>query len=178
MLTASEYENDWPEVNRNVYRDLSTAVNSLYERDIKLSEPMKMRMRLRWVQSVKFMDGDGYVELRFSDELKPMLGELKKNFVQFRMNEIRSFKSAHSIRLFELLMQFKSTGWYEISPDELRKAFNLEDTKSYQLYSQLKRRVIDPAVKEITAKSIWLIDYEEIKKGRKITKLRFHFVKL
>lgn len=177
-ITAKDYAHDWPESRSNVYRELESAANTLYERDIKLNEPDKNgRQRLRWVQSVSFFDKEGIVELRFSDAIRPFLGELKDNYVQFRMNEISGFKSKYSIRLFELLMQFKKNGFYIISTEDFIKALSLEGHKSYQRYSQLKQKILTVAIDEINKKSGWQVDLVEVKKGRTVTSLRFHFIR-
>ena len=41
----------------------------------------------------------------------------------------------------------------------------------------MKRRIIDPAVKELTQKDGWLIQWEPIKAGRKVKSLQFTFMR-
>ena len=52
----------------------------------------------------------------------------------------------------------------------------MEATDSYKAnFSLLRQRVIEPAIKELTEKDSWLIDWQPIKKGRKVTALKFKF---
>ena len=44
-------------------------------------------------------------------------------------------------------------------------------------FGQVKRRIIDPAVKELTQKDGWLIQWEPVKAGRKVKSLRFTFMR-
>jgi len=175
-ITAEEFKRDWPEVKTNVYGQMQVAVKTLWERTIKLSEPdKKKRVWLRWVQRAEYDDGKGVITLRFSEEIKPLLGNLKDNFVQLRMNEVKGFKSAYTIRLFELLMQFKKSGYYTISVDDFKVAFGVDEIKSYKRFSLVKLKILDVAVKEINAKSGWEVGMDLVKKGRTVTHLQFFF---
>ena len=44
--------------------------------------------------------------------------------------------------------------------------------KNFQL---LRKRIIEPAVKELTEKDGWLIEWEAVKSGRRVASLRFRF---
>ena len=44
-------------------------------------------------------------------------------------------------------------------------------------FGQVKRRIIDPAVKELTEKDGWLIQWEPVKAGRKVKAVRFTFMR-
>ena len=44
-------------------------------------------------------------------------------------------------------------------------------------FGQVKRRIIDPAVKELTEKDGWLIQWVPVKAGRKVKALRFTFMR-
>jgi plasmid replication initiation protein len=81
--------------------------------------------------------------------------------------------STYGIRLYELLMQWKSTGKREIEIEWLKKQFELDG--SYSAMCDLKKRVIDPAVKDINEHSNYQIKWEQRKTGRKVTHLTFIF---
>ena len=75
--------------------------------------------------------------------------------------------------MFELLQQFKSTGFYTVSVAGFREL--LELGPSYERYSNLKLKVIDPAIAELKEKSGLLIELKTEKKGRSIERLIFKF---
>ena len=52
----------------------------------------------------------------------------------------------------------------------------MEATESYKTNFQLlRKRVIEPAIKELTEKDGWLIEWEVRKRGRKVVTLLFKF---
>ena len=118
-------------------------------------------------------DGNIVARVMFSIEVLPLLSELKANFTQFLANDVAEFGSIYSFRSYQLLMQYKSTGYVKISLDDLR--FMLMLTDKYPLVADLKRWVIETAVKEINEKSPYAVKYEMLKKGRKFTHLELKF---
>ncbi|WP_232343300.1 replication initiation protein [Burkholderia pseudomallei] len=71
-------------------------------------------------------------------------------------------------------MQFKSTGWRHIDIDEFAMALDVRPSHRSN-FAQLRRWIIEPAVKELVEKDGWSIAWVPIKAGRKVTALRFTF---
>jgi plasmid replication initiation protein len=44
-------------------------------------------------------------------------------------------------------------------------------------FNNIKRRIIEPAIKELMEKDGWLIDWKPIKRGRKVAQLQFRFAR-
>ena len=82
-------------------------------------------------------------------------------------------KSTYAIRLFEFLIQFKSTGKLLISLEVFRD--RLEIKNEYKRFCDLKRRVIVTAVKELEEKSGLVINWKSIKSGKSVKQLEFNF---
>ena len=51
------------------------------------------------------------------------------------------------------------------------------EKNQYPRFTDFRRFVIEPSIKEIEKKSDWMISWEPVKKGRKITSLTFIFNK-
>jgi plasmid replication initiation protein len=81
--------------------------------------------------------------------------------------------SIYAIRLYELLMQWKSTGVREVEIDWLKKQFDIEDL--YPDMCDLKKRVIEPAIKDINIHSDYQVSWTQRKTGRRVTHLTFQF---
>ena len=113
------------------------------------------------------------VGIRFSEALIPYLSDLKDNFTEYFKEDIGSFSSAYSIRIYELLRQFKSTNYRVFKIDELRAILGLEN--KYSLMANFKQRVIDIAVSEINEKSPYNVTVEYVKKARSYTHIKFRF---
>ncbi|WP_016680908.1 replication initiation protein, partial [Yersinia pestis] len=84
-----------------------------------------------------------------------------------------ALKRTYSIRIYELLMQFKSIGERIISVEDFRSMLGLDE--KYKEFPILNRAVIKPALKELNEKSDLTVFVESIKNGRKVVALRFTF---
>lgn len=157
---------------KTAYRDLKDGVNRLYERSINLAiddESIKMR----WVQSIRFLESKSVVGLRFSKEILPFISNLSREFTKYSLSDIAGMSSAYAIRIYELLSQYRSIGKRELSVESLRTM--LELGKRYPLFADLKRWVIDTAVDQINEYSPLSVKYEQKKTGRKVTHILFSF---
>ena len=71
-------------------------------------------------------------------------------------------------------MRFESTGWAEYSIEDFAAAMDATE-KQRANFNNIKRRIIEPAVKELGDKDGWLIHWRPIKAGRKVAAVRFEF---
>lgn len=118
-------------------------------------------------------DDNIVARLVFDERVVPRLSNLKASFTQVDLSDVAGFTSTYTFRIYQLLMQYKSTGFVKISIDDLR--FMLMLKFKYPLVADLKKRVIETAVKEINEKTPYSVKYELIKKGRKFTHLEIKF---
>ena len=171
-LTVEQYKSQWGGDIKTIYRDMEAAANKLYERDIK-KIGKKKKTRMRWVYMAEYMKGEGMIKLGFSPEITPYLTMLHKRFTSYRLSDVAELGSAYSVRLFEMLAQFQTTGLLRISVDELKERLQLED--KYGRFANLKARVINPATRELTQKTSVDVTWTPIKKGRNVETLEFRF---
>ena len=120
-------------------------------------------------------DDNVVVRLVFNERIVPFLSELRKNFTQFNIEDVAGFSSSYSMRIYQAMMQFKSTGYRKIKLTDLRYMLALGD--KYEATKDLKVRVIDTAVNEINEKSPYKVTYKMLKTGRKFTHLELNFKK-
>ncbi|MDD1606954.1 MAG: replication initiation protein [Methylococcaceae bacterium] len=160
------------------YSDLKEASKNLYSRSLTIynpdpEQPELKKLETRWISSIGYMPEKGKLSLRFAIDILPYLGGLKGRFTKYELEHIGNMKTTYGIRLYELLMQWKSTGKREIEIDWLKKQFELD--ASYERMDNLKRRVIDPAIKDINDHSNYQVSWTQRKTGRKVTHLIFAF---
>lgn len=148
-------------------RDLKEALNRLYDRSIVLRD-MDESTSFRWIQQKRETKG-GEFSIRFSAPILPFLSNLKTEFTKYLESDIVGMSSPYAIRFYELMMQYRSVGKREISLEDLRWMFQLQD--KYPIWADLKKRVIDQATKEINEYSPYKLTVEPKKTGRKITSL-------
>lgn len=155
-----------------VYRDLKEGLNRLFDRSIILRSGDQTR-RTRWVQMIDYLDSKGIVGVRFSKDILPFISNLSTEFTKYLASDLVGITSAHAIRLYELLVQYRSIGKREISVDDLRWMFELQD--KYPVWADFKKRVIDQSLKEINNFSPITVTYDTKKTGKKITSIVFKF---
>jgi plasmid replication initiation protein len=176
-LVAHEYAKLFGVDANTAYEQLKIAANGIFNRYIRFFEPGKKgpeEVKLRWVSSARYSPGAGWVALRFTPEIAPHLLKLQGKFTTYKLAQASALRSIYSWRLLELLSQYASTGWRQIELDEFHHAMETPDTAKAN-FKDCRRRVIEPAVKELREKDGWLIDWTPIKTGRKVTALRFTF---
>lgn len=173
-ITAKEFAKEYGISPKKAYKELEEASKNLFEQDIKTYDG-KYRERFRWIYGARYHDGEGKVTLGFSPWVIPYLTMLNQRFTSYYLQQIAELKSIYSIRLFEFLMQFKSTGRFIIELSRFRERLGL--TTQYERFFDLKRIVIDRSVNELNKKSNLVINWRAIKgtSGKGIKQLEFNF---
>jgi plasmid replication initiation protein len=174
-IHVSEFVAQYGVTAKSTYGDVRQATEHLMDRYIRFfSQDGKKETRMQWVGQATYEEDAGTVELGFWHALSPLLFELEKHFTSYKLSRVGGLRSVYSWRLFELLMQFKKTGYLRIETDSFRDA--METPKTYQKdFSLLRIKCIEPAVKEIREKDGLNVTWKPIKTGRKVTALEFRF---
>lgn len=128
----------------------------------------------RFIQSAKYIEKEGSVKFVFANAIIPFLVELEKNFTKYEVKQVANLSSRYSMRLYECLMQFKHSGVFQISLEDLRFRLGLLPDE-YALMSNFKNRVLDFSVKEINQHTDVEVKYEQQKQGRAIIGFIFKF---
>jgi plasmid replication initiation protein len=151
------------------YRDLKNAVNRLYHRTIKLdiNEP---DAEMRWITKKIPSRINGTVMLTFDRDIIPYISALKERFTSYRLMDVAQFKNQYSVRIYELLVQFKSNHERIISVFDFRAMLDL-GTK-YATIKDLKKYITTPALDDINRHSNLNVEFAQVKRGKEIT----HFV--
>ena len=104
-------------------------------------------------------------------DILPLLTLLRSKFTTYTLQRVAGLRSNYSIRLFEMLAQFSSTGLLRIDLADFIRELDLP----YERYADVARRVIQPAVEELRAKSNLDIEWNPIKQGRAVKTIEFRF---
>ncbi|ENY6335318.1 replication initiation protein [Escherichia coli] len=184
-ITAQEYANTFGMPLKQAYSQLKEASENFFNRYIrfKLNEVSEIEVdvwKIRWLGAYKYNDGEANVLLHFTPQVMPYLCELEDNFTKYQLSQACALRSVHSWRLLELFEQMntnkENNGWLSISLEDFHHA--MESPDSYKTtFGLLRKYMIEPAVKELTEKDHWMIDWKPIKKGRKVVRLEFWFRK-
>jgi plasmid replication initiation protein len=176
-VTAEEFAREFDVSMDTAYDELQSAGKQLFPRYISFHWDAGANLtHMHWVGRATYKDKEGKIELAFWHELAPQLFDLNGLFTSYRLSRVSALRSFYSWRLFDLLMQFRKTGWLKIPIADFCHA--VEAPERYRKDSgQLRRAVIEPAVKEIREKDGLDLTWEAIKAGRKVVMLEFKFPK-
>ena len=178
-ITASNYREHFECDKTTSYGSLKSACKSLYEADFLWADKdEKGRTRnheSRFVQRATYCEGGAYVEIMFSNDIIPLITRLETQYTEYEIKQIADLQSTYALRLFELLMQWKSVGVTPvIKLENLRSRLGVAKGQ-YDTMSNLKKRVLDFAVKEINENTDVTVTYEQQKEGRRIIGFIFKF---
>lgn len=173
-LSAKEFSHMFKMAQPHSYVALKKAVNKLLKTDVTVPEEgTTSYWRINVCSQAKYVKDEGKIEIQFTDSIMPYLKQVKERFMVYNLADISNFKSIYTTRLFELLQEFKETGWMIKSIDELRHSFAVGN--QYPKYANLKARTIVPACEEINKNYHMKIRFEEIKEGKSVTAIKFMF---
>ena len=163
---------------KNEYRDLKKAAERLLNRIVTINNPYAnekkvTQLKTHWISYVAYIPEEGKIRLGFSLEIIPYLSQLSKEFTCYKLQYVGKMTSVYSIRLYELLIQWKNVGKREVEIKWLKTQFQLEG--KYSSIKNLKMRVIEPAVKDINLHSNYNVEWTQRKTGRRVTHLTFIF---
>ena len=163
---------------KKAYEMLKDAADRLYERTIFINYQSKkgtknINVKTRWVSAIYYLPTAGRLQLRLAEEVIPYLTQLAGEFVRYRINQVAGMSSVYAIRLYELLLQWIKEGKRDVDIEWLKDAFQIPDC--YSRITDLKKRVIDPAVAQVNTHSDLQVSYTQRKRGREVVALIFAF---
>ncbi len=174
-LHAIDYTETFDVDEKHAYEHLKKAADHLFERYIVIKQPAKKGEKLtkfRWVSSVTYAEGEGFIELSFTPEVYPHLHALRREYTFYKLKNAAALRSTYSWRLYELaqswLKYYKSGMSVKIQLVDLRLSLDVPEKYTWH---DTKKRAIDPAIEEIAQHSGLEITYEMIKTGRSVTAL-------
>ncbi len=175
-LDANEYAHFTGAELNHAYEELKKGVKGLQKTPITIYDKnADDGTDISWMDYVSYLKKkEARIEAKFGETVRPYISLLAKQFTSIPIDSIAKFRSFYAIRLFELLMQYKIKKGRTITVEQYRKILNIT-SQQYPRFNDFKRRVIEPSVKEINAKSYYHVTWAPIKKGRTITSLQFTF---
>jgi plasmid replication initiation protein len=177
-LSAKDFAKLYKISEESAYDELKEVSKQLFSRHIVINnpdpeQPKIKQTRTQWITSIDYLPDEGKIYLFFAPKILPYLSQLKGKFTQYELKNIGNMKSTYGIRLYLLMMQWKTTGTRTIDIDWLKKQLELDD--SYERMNNFKARVIDPAVNDMNKNSDYTVSWEQRKTGRRVTHLTFTF---
>lgn len=163
--------------------DLSTAhlalkqcVEKLITRQFTFYKENKNKVKTTWVSGVEYVYGENAVIIALSPHVVDEITKRDANFTSYYLEQIKPFKSVYSIRIFEIIKQWKSAGKTPpIAISDFRFMLGIMPDE-YSRINNFKAKVLDFAINEINQSTDLIVSYTQTKKGRQISGFQF-FIK-
>lgn len=175
-ISASRYAKAFDVSRQSAYEAILNAEKTLFERRFSFITKDNRVVKSRWVQRVKYLEDQASIEVILTYDVVNEITRIdgyEQFFTQYLLEQTASMSSAYSVRLYELLIQWKTskkTPVFELM--HFREQLGVEPTE-YKLMSDFKKRVLNVAVNEINETADLKISYEQKKEGRKIVGFKF-----
>ena len=175
-IDAMRYAQAFDTTRQNAYILMKQSEETLFNRRFTYFDREKKPIKSRWLQDVRYLDDEGAIEVCFTRlvvECITRLDGAEQFFTQYMLSQTANLSSVYSVRLYELLIQWKTavkTPVFELSL--FRGQMGLNDDE-YKDMSNFKKRVLDLAINEINEKTDLTVSYTQEKRGRTISGFKF-----
>ena len=178
-VNAESYINHFKVHRNTAYQALKDACNDLFARQFSYQELSDkgnvINKKSRWVSEIGYIDQEAVVQLIFAPAIVPFITRLEQCFTQYEIQQISELSTGYAIRLYELLIAWRTTGKTPlIELMQFRQKMGVLDNK-YTAMCDLKKRVLDPAIKQVNEFTDINVTCEQHKKGRAIVGFSFKF---
>lgn len=119
--------------------------------------------------------GKPIIELSCSEKAKDLFFCIGKyHYFKYALENIVKLTRKSSYLLYLYIVRNRYRGEWDIDVGDLRdNILDCKGLKSYQEFKEFKKAVLAPAVKEVNKKTDCHFDYEQIKRGRWVIKIKF-----
>lgn len=148
------------------YNTINLTLESLFNRVVRIRND-DIKHEFRFISSKKYYNNLSYFEITFSDEIMNYLVDLKDNFSRYDLKHVVNFKNKHSVRIYEMLNEFKYKNIKKrvIKIEELKECLDLKN--EYLRFNSFRESVIDKAVNEINKHTNISVKYNKVYNSNK-----------
>lgn len=163
------------------YRTLKKHTGSMLGKVVTLEMPNKEYVQFVLFEQARYHKdeyGKPIIELTcttLAQDLFFCIG--KYHYFKYALENVISLTRKASYLLYVYIRHNRYRGEWDIALDELRDTvLDCKGQESYQEYKIFKNRVLDPAVKEVNEKTDCRFEYETVKRGRRVAKIKFTYL--
>ena len=117
----------------------------------------------------------GWIEWEFTPDARRLIRE-SETYAVLNRQAVLGFRSSYALRLYEMgaLRIHRRQSTWRGDMTALRAAFGIAP-EIYTDFAQLRRKVLDRAKAEIDQLAHFTVDWREIRRGRTVIEVEFHF---
>ena len=180
IFTKEEYEELMGITCAN-YRALQKHTKGMLGKVVELQMPNKDYLQfVLFTKAYYHKDeyGKPIIEITCTEEAKDLFFCINQyHYFKYALENVISLTRKASYLLYVYIRANRYRGEWDVSLDELRDTvLDCKGQESYQEYKIFKNRVLDPAVKEVNKKTDCHFEYEAVKRGRRVAKIKFIYL--
>ncbi len=170
-VTAEQFAHECGIKVSSAYKQLEVASKNLLNRSFSYINERGKRVGVTWV--IRAVYEDGYISVCFPDEVLIMLKafDASNPFTKYKKENVLLLKGEYSIDLYHIAKKYEGMTTFQMTLEDYKLELGLP--KSYNRINNLKARALEPAIDEINEKTDINITYENVKRGRTVTGLKF-----
>ncbi len=177
-----------------VYKDIKASLKNIADKSVWVDNGLGGEILVRWFSSVVASEKEGTLTVKLDETIAPYLLDLQSKYVSYEFLTILNMKSRYSIRLYELFKSVydsrnahserhtsaesypREVKW-TIDLDRLKKVLMVDNIKSYEVFKDFRKKVLEIAKEEVNKFTDIKVDFVPEKTGRKVTKITFTIIR-
>ncbi|MDT0478380.1 RepB family plasmid replication initiator protein, partial [Streptomyces sp. DSM 41014] len=129
---------------QNGYILMKQAEETLFNRRFSFINKEGNIVKSRWIQQIEYLDNQGAINICFTKAVVEAITRIdgfEDFFTQYYLEQTAQLKSVYSVRLYELLVQWKVAGKTKLfEVQTFRSQMGVEDSE-YKILADFKKRV-------------------------------------
>lgn len=176
VISSARYAEAFNVSRQTAYEAILSAEKNLFERRFSFLDIDEKIVKSRWVQRVKYLNDEASIEIILTYDVVNEITRIdgyEQFFTKYLLKQTASMKSAYSVRLYELLIQWlaaKKTPVFELF--QFREQLGVS-ADEYSRMFDFKSRVLNVAIDEINELTDIKVNYEQEKRGKRIIGFKF-----
>lgn len=169
--------------NRNYYGEIRDALTELKKHVLRIKHD-RGELIAGWFDTADYVEDKGIVIFEISEKLKPYLVHLQPrdgHYTSYLLSDVIQLRSVYSIRLYQILRSYKSKGEWLVPLSDFVEQLGIRERdvkgniikEKLKTFGNLNLRAIQPALREINAKSNLRVSCTFNKEGRQVVGLNF-----
>lgn len=177
IFTKEEYEELMGLTSAN-YRALEKHTEGLLGKVVTLEMPNKDFLKfVLFTKAYYHKDeyGKPIIEITCTEEAKELFFCVNKyHYFKYALENVINLTRKASYLLYVYIRSNRYRRKWEVPLEKLRDTIlDCKGQESYLAFKEFKRAVLEPAVKEVNAKTDCHFEYEAVKRGRRVAKIKF-----
>lgn len=154
------------------YADVKATLKKLRDKSFWMQLPDGSETVVAWLDRVTTNKRSGLATVRIDDRLAPYLFNLGQRFTKYQLKNILGMKSQFSVRFYEIAKSYEFKESIVFDLEELKHLLMVDDVPSYANFKDFRKKVLEPAEREINDLTDINISFQPIKRGRKVVKIQ------